>query len=44
MSTYRGKPIKEMSRQELEDAVIFLKELNRKLVQAAESSELASHG
>lgn len=34
MSTiYRGKPINKMSREELEAAVIFLLELNRKLAQ-----------
>lgn len=35
-ATYRGKPIKEMTRDEIEAAVIFLIELNRKLAQAAE--------
>ena len=42
-ATYRGKPIKEMSREELEESVIFLSELNRKLVERSEPQPPEKH-
>lgn len=36
--TYRGRNVKDMTREDLEEAVIFLSELNRKLAAAAEAA------
>lgn len=37
--TYRGKLVKEMSREELEAAVIFLSDLNMKLTIIADEND-----
>lgn len=43
MPTFQGKRLDEMTREELEQAVIFLTEMNRKLMEIVERLSAPNH-